>query len=322
MPDTFSVALVIIGLYFAYDYLKNNHHFSLLKFFVFCSLGMLCKIPALSLFSVVIIVVLIKEIPIKRKIIFLTSAFLSFIPVLFWYFYWVPYLYQQYQYPLFFPKEIVEGIKEILPLYHLALEKFYFSSLNSYIAFVCFILGLYFVIRKSDKLIKIGLAIITFVFIVFIIKTGSVFPKHNYYIIPFTPIMALIAGYFIAIIPNKYQIVLLSLICVEAIANQNHDFFIKKSEKYKLNLKLIAEKNIPKKELIIINGGQSPQQIYFTNRKGWTLNEDDVNNSFFIDSLVDLGATYLIIDNTNFSHNFKLPIIYHDKNYDVYKLKK
>ena len=111
------------------------------------------------------------------------------------------------------------------------------------------------------------------------------------------------AGYAINKIPLKFQYLLLGLISVEGIANQQHDFFIKESKQYKLELELelelenITQKFISPEELIIIDGGSSPQDIYFSHRKGWTVDNVDAMNKHIVDSLTNLGAKYLIIDN-------------------------
>ncbi len=60
MPDTFIVSLVIIGLYYAFNYLKKGVISSLIFFFIFSTLGMLCKIPSSSLFCVLSIIIFIK----------------------------------------------------------------------------------------------------------------------------------------------------------------------------------------------------------------------------------------------------------------------
>jgi 4-amino-4-deoxy-L-arabinose transferase-like glycosyltransferase len=322
MPDTFSVSLVIIGLYFAYDFLKNGFRFSLILFFTFCTLGMLCKIPALSLFSVLFILVLIKEINIRRKIELYTASILGFLIVCLWYFYWVPNLISTYHYQLYFPKGISEGIHEITPLIPELLEKFYFSALHSYTALICFFVGTVLLFKSNNRNLIYGIGIITIVFVLFIIKTGAVFPLHNYYIIPFTPILALLAGYSIVQIPLKYQYLLLGLIAIEGIANQQHDFSVKKNQLYKLGLDEITEKFIPEKDLIIINGGASPQDIYFSHRKGWTVENTDVMNLLFIDSLTNLGAKHLIIDKSRIDHYpTKHELLYTDNYYSIYELK-
>jgi 4-amino-4-deoxy-L-arabinose transferase-like glycosyltransferase len=323
MPDTFSIAFLITGLYYAYSFLKNGYKSSLLLFFILCTLGMLCKIPALSLFSVIAIVIFLKEISVHRRIVICSAAVLSFSIVCLWYFYWVPYLLKTYHYQLYFTKGISEGLREIIPLFPELLEKFYFSSLHSYIAFICFIIGLFLFIKNENKLKKFSIGIITFVFVLFIIKTGSVFPLHSYYIIPFTPVMALLVGYFIKQIPLKFQYILLGLIAIEGIVNQQHDFFIKESQVYKLKLEKKVEKFIAREDLIVINGGQSPQDIYFSHRKGWTVDNVLIMTPCYLDSLTDLGAKYLIVDMSHFDQKFiQYESIYSDNHYSIYKLKK
>lgn len=323
MPDTFSVALVIIGLYYAYTYLKDAGKRSLVLFFVFCTLGMLCKIPALSIFSVLGVVLLFKQVTLQRKIVLLTTATFSFLVVCIWYFYWVPYLLDTYQYQLYFPKGLVEGFREILPLIPELLEKFYFSALHSYVALICVFVGGFFLLKRKKKFTILGLGIITAVFILFIVKTGAVFPTHNYYVVPYVPIMAFLAGYGITQLPSKYQYFLLVLIVVEGVSNQQHDFRVRDSELYKLELESITQKLIPQKDLIIINGGRSPQDIYFSHRKGWSIYNDDLNKQQLINSFIDLGAKYLIINIDRLgTEPFKTSheLIHKDKNYLIYKL--
>lgn len=323
MPDTFSVSLMIIGLYHVFCYLKTGAKTRLLYFFLFSTLGMLCKIPALSLFSILFILLFIKELDARRKIAIYATGTVAFSIVCVWYFYWVPYLLETYQYQLYFPKGFSEGINEIAPLIPELLERFYFSALHSFIALACCIAGIVFLIKKKQKRVLFGIGVITAVFILFIIKTGAVFPRHSYYIIPFAPVMALIAGYGIAQLSFKFQYILLVLIAVEGIANQQDDFRIKDSQLYKLGLENITEKLIPEDDLIIINGGPSPQDIYYSHRKGWTVENTSLMNAQYIDSLSNWGAKYLVLDITNFDHQFnQYKNIYSDEHYSIYALDK
>jgi len=320
MPDTFSVSLVIIGLYWCYKYLITGSFLKLFLFFLFATLGMLCKIPALSLIAVIPILIFVKEIPVYRRLIVLTLTTISLAIVSLWYFYWVPYLLETYHYQLYFPKGLIEGFNEIRPLSPEFFEKFYFSSLLSYIAFVFFLAGLFFIYKSRNLYLKIGILVITITFFIFILKTGSVFPQHNYYIIPFTPVMSLIVGYGLSKFPSKYVYIPLILISLEGIANQQHDFFIKNSERYKPSLENIVDKNISKSALIVINGGQSPQEIYFSHRKGWTIDNKMINKED-LNHLKELGASYLIINKKSYTTTIKYyPIIYLSTNYDIYKL--
>lgn len=296
MPDVFSVSLVIIGLYHAYDYLKSNKSTSLILYLSFSGLGVLCKIPALTLLAGTAVVPFLKSIPNNRKISFLITSFLIILITSLWYFYWVPHLVQTYLFELYFPKSMREGVQEILPLLPNLFEKFYFIALESFVAFGFCVIGVYAFVKNENRLYVFSLALITIVFCIFIIKSGSVFPTHSYYIVPFVPVMALLAGYGLNIIPAKYRIWILLVIAAEGIGNQFYDLRQNESQLYKLSLEQLTEKYIPKNEKIIINGGETPQNIYFSNQKGWTLENDFLFDSNYIDSLVQLGARYLIID--------------------------
>ena len=321
MPDTFSIALIMIGLYYAYTYLKEGSKWHLLLYFLFATVGILCKIPALSLFSVLAVTLFIKEIPKQRKQAVYAAGVLSFSIVCVWYFYWVPHLLETYDYHLFYPRGFIEGLMELKDHIPQLLEKFYFNAFRSFIATAFFIAGIYFIVKSDKQMVKWGLSIITFVFVVFIIKTGLVFAVHSYYIIPFTPVMALLAGYALTKIPLKYQYLVLVLISVENIANNQHDFFIAENQKYKLALEYKIADVIPKEDLIVINGGLSPQDMYFTHKKGWTVYNRNVTDTHFIDSLKSKGAAYLIIDQHRLNHEFpQYETVYQDEDYSFYKL--
>lgn len=323
MPDTFSVSLMIMALYAAYTYLIKGKIWSLFGFFVLASLGILCKLPSLVLLSVFVVLPFLKEIQLSRKIgIYLCSS-LAVLVSFSWYFVWVPALNAENGFPLFFPRGFVEGIQLALPLWQGFLEKFYFDAFLSYMAFALFLVGIYFVIKRGNKLLWLALGTYTLVFLIFAIKTGIVFPTHSYYIIPFVPLMALVAGFTLDNISKKWTIFLLLVVSVEAIANQQHDFFIKKSEKYKLTLAPALAKIAKSTEKIIINGSDSPQHIYFANRKGWTAESEQVIRPEFVDSLQKLGAQFLIWDkNASLSFTSEKPVVYETKDYRIYALGK
>jgi hypothetical protein len=295
MPDTFSVSLVIIGVYHIYSYLFENKNASIVWAFVFCTLGGLSKIPAVSLLAFLPLILFSKRTPISRKTFVFITLSLSAICIFTWYFMWVPYLVETYRFQLYFPKGIVEGWNEIYPLMGAFFKKFYFSALSSYLGFVAFVFGCYFFIQKASKEIVWSVALITLTFFVFILKTGSVFPLHNYYILPFAPLMAFVAAYSIVELKSKWQTILLVGISLEALANQQHDLFIKPRELYKLEIEKSIEPFVPRDAKVIVNGGPSPQDMYFTHRKGWSYNNVELTSER-IDSLQKEGALFLIFN--------------------------
>lgn len=296
MPDTFSVSLVILSLFFAVRFLKTGNAWQLLLFGLLSSLGMLCKIPALSLLSFLGVMWFLPTLSRKRVWLVAMTAVLAFVPAAWWYFVWVPHLVATYGFPLFFPKTLLEGWFEILPHGYAFLEKFYFSALHSYLAFLVCLAGIWLLVKKYSWHYSLTLAGFTLVFGLFILKTGAVFPLHNYYIIPFVPAMALCCGVALYHVKYRNALILLTLVGVEAMANQQHDFKVPSHKAYKLSLESLLQAHVPAGEKVVINGGPSPEDMYYAHRKGWSLTNEELLRPNFVDSLAHLGAHYLIID--------------------------
>ena len=302
MPDTFSIALMLIGLYYALLYLRNGERKNLALFFVLATLGMLCKIPALSLMAVLGVIFIIKEIPVVRKRNLLIAGAIGVAITSVWYFYWVPYLLETYKYQLFFPHGIWEGILAIIPVWDQFLQKFYFSGLHSFVAFVFVVWGVYWLVKKNHPVFKWGVLLVSLVFLAFIVKTGRVFSTHNYYIIPFVPVLAFLAGGALTQMKLKMQYFFLLVIGVEGIANQNHDFFVRDDQLYKLELAAVTQDFIPENSLVVINGSPSPQLMYFAHCKGWNAYNEEINNWAVLDSIYQDGASYMIVDLHSYSN--------------------
>jgi uncharacterized membrane protein (UPF0136 family) len=295
MPDTFSVSLVLMGLYLLTIYLEKRRLLHLLGFGVFVALGVLVKIPALSLLAAIPIMLVYKNNNRRTQVIVLGTTFLAVLPALWWYFYWVPDLVRRYEFPLFFPKSLSEGVLEILPIWDQYLEKFYFNALLSYVGIACAVFGLVVFFRKKETgALMAGLAV-TLVFILFTFKTGAVFPTHSYYIVPFVPVLAVLAGNGIAQLSGKWAWIVIALVVVEGIGNQAHDFFIRDNQLHKLGLEELMDNHIPKEALIVLNGGQSPQEMYFANRRGWSLTGEELVYERIVE-LKESGARFLVVN--------------------------
>lgn len=323
MPDTFSISLTIAGIYYGLTFLYTSRTTLLIASTLLLCLGILCKIPALYLLSIFLLSLLDKEVALKNKILFCFAGGIILLVVTSWYFYWVPYLESLHGNQLYYPRSFSTGAKELIQNIGPTAEKFYFSSLQSFIAFLFFIIGLLLIILRREKVLIAVLSLCTFVFLLFIIKTGDVFSLHNYYVIPYTPIMAMIAAYGINEIKNlKLQIAIIALIMIEGIANQHHDFKIKDTESYKLQLETIADRVSKPGDLIAINGGENPQQLYFSHRTGWRLNNEQAKDPLFIRQIKTQGCKYLFINKQylspdNFSNYLK---VFENEHYLVFKL--
>ncbi|MEY4542447.1 MAG: hypothetical protein RL411_524 [Bacteroidota bacterium] len=335
MPDTFAVSLVIIGLSYWVQYCIEIRFKDWILGVIFICLGVLSKIPSACLVAALLPMVWMNQIQQKTKILIFMGAFLSMLPAILWYFHWVPYI-NTFGYPWFISKGLVEGIREILPLWRLLLEKFYFTSFYSFLALAAMIYGIVVCAVKRDKAFWIGVASVTLVFVFYMVKTGSVFPQHTYYVIPFVPVMCLFVGFGLSSLTrfrfgNKLPNALIFLIILEGVSNQMHDHFIKKSEMYKLTLASEVSHHIPKSDLVIINSGVNPQELYFLHRKGWVALNEQVLDINQMNAWIKKGAKYLVFNKSSFKNWVTLDIIessvtpnfemvFENEHYALYKL--
>jgi hypothetical protein len=327
MPDTFSMSLIISCIYFGSNYLENkgnpNKFWNLIFYTLLLTLGALAKLPSAYILIVFLILFLDKEISTQRKLLFSIASFLAIIPVTIWYFYWFPHLVSTYDFWHFsMGKSLSEGATEIIEQLPLALERFYNNALK-YIGFFVFIVGLSFsIIKKNKALLAIfGLSFIGYLII--ILKAGQIFTHHNYYIIPFVPIMALIAGYGLSQIKNKKIVItLLIVIAAEGVLNQQHDINIHTKSIALLDLEQHLNSVSNKDDLILINSNDYPTPIYFSHHKGWSLSNEKINNKSNVEELKVKGLKHIIILKKVFGTAIQLdyPVSFNNENYTIYKI--
>jgi len=326
MPDTFSVSLVLIGLYLGTNYLdRNASKWSLVGSFVLILAGTLSKLPAICLLGGFIPLLLAHQVPANRRLtVFLMLTF-SMIPVGLWYFYWVPYLVETYGFWHFFMgKGMLQGFSELIQHWDTSLKNFYEYSLK-FIGFGAFLLGLIFAFKKKNYRILMVSLVVFIPFMVVVLKAGQTFSFHSYYMIPFVPIMALLGGYFLTLIEKRWLSVLfLTAILVEGILNQQHDFRIKEKEMPILALETVLDQFSRPNDLILINSGEYPTPMYFAHRKGWVDFNEKIAHPDYRRELESKGLKYIVILQRTFGSPMELPeeIIYQDENYQIYQVGK
>ena len=274
MPDTFAVSLIIAGIYFGFKFLKNNNANSIWKealaFFLLLLLGVLAKLPSGYLLIVFVFPIIDASIAFQRKVLFVFLSVVALLPALWWYFYWVPFLVETYGFWHFF------------------------------IGFGLFVWGMFSVYHQKARRIFWIFAVPLCSFSIVILKAGYTFPHHSYYIIPFVPVMALVAGFGLSSIDNKkLRIFLMTAIAIEGIANQQHDFFLKPNSQQLLNLESDLNQISQPNDLIAINSGDVPTPMYFAHRKGWIIHQDDLLNESFRDELKEKGLKFIVVLNNN-----------------------
>lgn len=322
MPDIFSISLVIISLYFAFSFLKTGKWKQLLLFSVLASFGILAKLPVMYIYSIFILPIFSENFNIANKLSLILAGVFVFCVMYWWYFVWGEYLLRTWEYQLFFPKNYKEGPKEFFPYIDFAFEKFYFSAFCSFTAFAVFLSGLFLCIKKRFFL-PLKIILVTFpVFLVFMIKTGSVFAHHNYYIIPFVPVMAICAGWALSLYPKKIYLLVLFVISAESFGAQVSDFFIKNSEKFILTLEKQINEVVPLKEKIALAGSTNPQYLYFAHRKGWSISKEQIFDTAYMNFVYKCGYRHLILVKREFHQYPDYKKISEKKDLIFYRLEK
>ena len=328
MPDTFSISLVIIGIYHVYRYADSMKYIRLLYYVMFVTAGVLSKIPAAYLLVVVAYIVFDKNIALSIRAWIISCSILIFIPVIWWYFYHVPFLTARFGFSHYYMGTgFAQGFHELADNLAPTFEKFYFDALK-FSGFAAFVAGLILAFVKKEKKLLLVTGICTIAFLVFMLKAGRNFYHHSYYVVPFVPVMSLLAAYAVMQIRKEWmQIAFVLIITVESIANQQHDLRIKYSEKYKLSLEAIADSLCEKNTLVAVNGDENPQLMYFLHRKGWTISSEKVADNFFLKELQGKGCEFLFLDKKKsadavFNSLSEYKVVFEDQHFIVYSLVK
>lgn len=328
MPDTFSVSLCLIALYYAFQFFSETNRkkeiVSYLLFLLCGTGGMLSKIPSSYLFSVMIFPLLDKKIELKKKIIFILGAVPSLAAVYWWYFIWSPELVIKFNNRMFFMgKGLIEGWLEIKP-YCVGLLEHFYKFAFSYSGFALCLLALYFLVKNKDRLMFRLMLLLSLSFAVFILKSGYNFVHHSYYIIPFVPVMSLLAGYGLDKLSNvnsgtKWVFVLLIIYGVDNFFRHQHDLRIPKRDHYRLSIAPVINQYIPKDELIATNGGASPVDIYNFERRGYSLEENELTESN-LNILKQRGIKYFVLNRHGSQKVFSAKLLFQNDDIAIYHL--
>lgn len=326
MPDTFAMSIILAGVYFGVCFLfdkKQQKGLYLISYFLLIMLGILAKLPSGILLGIIAILLFNPSIEKHRKIGLISVTAVSLIPAVFWYFFWVPYLVEQFGFWHFFMgKDSLTGLSELFLNGHETCKKFYDSALK-YVGFMVFLFGLFYAVKRKEKKLMLPFLICFLLFFVIMMKAGFTFSHHNYYIIPFVPLMAVMAGYGITCIPSRsWRTIILFAIVIEGIANQQHDFFLKDKQLSLLELESDLNEFTHPHDLIAINSGDFPTPMYFANRKGWILHNEDIDQEGKLRSLWEKGLRCVVVLNDNpvdLSKFSFLRLVHKNSQYSIYQ---
>ncbi|MFY7970733.1 MAG: ArnT family glycosyltransferase [Flavobacteriales bacterium] len=321
MSDTFCVSLVMMALWYGLQYLEQGKAKNLIGYGLLALLGVLSKIPA-GIYLALFIAPAWKCWDKKGRLFsFSLVTVLCIGIVYYWYFIWCVHLSGLSGKWYNIGSSFAEGVHEIHNHWGNVAKRFYFSAFNGFVFFILFVAGLVRLWRERNIRLIYVFGIITFMFAVYAVKSGRFFQHHDYYIIPYVPVMALIAAFGLRFLDNKKIIfTLLAVGMLEGIINQQHDFFIKNNQRYKLTLEDMVNQLAEPTDLIAINGGGDPQLIYFAHRKGWSFDEEEANTDKFWLAYQEKGAKWIIFDRHLFQTPLDFPVAFENEDFLVYQL--
>ncbi|HEY0655301.1 MAG TPA: glycosyltransferase family 39 protein [Chryseosolibacter sp.] len=327
LPDPFALSLCIISLYCALEFLDTGKLLYLIGYASLALLGCLSKISAGTVLSILAIPILNPLVPLGRKIFVGTMSLIILTCVYYWYFIWVPFLNESYQFGghFFMGMDFLKGFGQLVQYLPKTLKQFYDAPLK-YIGFCAFIFTLFITWRKKQKLALIAFILPFASYLAIIIKTGEMLTVNYHYPFMFIPSMALITGIGLQLFFSRRIVyVILCIIAVENVASQFHHFRTKDANLPLTQLEsILDENNVPKNALIAINAPHvhHATPMYFAHRHGWNFPSNQLENSQLLNDLAREGCQYVLILKRVFGTDIKPPReqIFDSEDFALYKL--
>ena len=176
-------------------------------------------------------------------------------------------------------------------------------------------------VRK--KYMWLWIALLCFVpFVLLLFKGGYNSLHHDYYFVPFVPVMAILAAFGLSEMKNqRIAFIFLLAIVLEGILNQYHDFRIKSNEAQLLTLESRLDGIMERDDLIAINSPFVPTPMYFAHRKGWLCSAESLNQAEYITGLKTDGLDFIVVLKNAYEGDMQLPYeeVFSDDIIRVYK---
>lgn len=322
MPDTVAISFALAALFYALKFVEQFSFANFLAFVVLSSLAVLIKIPAVVMLSpaLLILIALFNSKP-CYAILFFLGSILPLIALIYWYFIHNEQLSQESGIWYNTGESLSDAWSSITNNGKEVAAHFYFRTMMAYSALPFIVLGLAQMIREKRVVWLLCSGIILIVFVVYALRSGRHFALQHYYMIPLAPLFAFIAAKGVVSI-RKHALLIAAtfIVCIEAIANQQHDFRIHERNRYKMTLERLMEDNVPEDALIVITGDGNPQGLYLAHRKGWVCSSEQVCDFNYLRKVSAAGAKFLVVDKHKVNLVCSHPVIFENTDFLIARL--
>ncbi|NQV53388.1 MAG: glycosyltransferase family 39 protein [Flavobacteriales bacterium] len=318
MTDTFSVSLVIIGMTLWLEYLDHRKWIGFGVGFALITLGVLGKLPVVVALSL-LWPTFLKAGRSDRWLIVAATSLVGIIAGV-WYYAWVPYLQETFQLDRYFMGASMSETTQFILAHKFRVASVFFQKAMGWTGFGVFIAGLFFVRRKDWNLLAVfglGTALILLV----LLKSGDRFMDHPYYVIPFVPVMVLVASSALERMRPIVLFIAMLAVATEGVVSRWEDQFIKNGAAI-VDLEQRLEPFVGKDETIVVNSQEIPAPLYFAHRRGWVDWNGSLLDAEVRQSLASRGCDFIVILKQRFGKEVRLnlPLIYEDELFLLYPI--
>lgn len=318
MPDTFSCALVIMGIESLLRAIDKGGAWRWIAAALVLSAGVLSKLPAgVLLFPLPL---LFKGQTAKNQIALTLTGLSVLVSVGWWYGVHGPELAREAGTWFHQGQSLAEATSSLWNNAGELAGRFVFGALRTYVGFAALLLGLVSLVRRKEpgSTTRWIVGAMTLGCAALMLRAGFYFHHHDYYIMPYVPAMALMAAVGLEVLPSRWAAAALSVILVEAGLNQQHDFKVPEGEKPKLELSTLAQDHIPLDGHVVVVGQGNPLELYLLNRKGWIHDPAIPLNP---EEYTQHGPAWLLIPIRHAAgFSCTSPVEYHNEHYALYNL--
>jgi hypothetical protein len=299
IPDTFSVSLCLIALYYGVRFLRDGGTARLIAYFILGWLGCMNKVSVAAILTVMAIPFFDPQVTMNRKVWIAVTSAVVLGSVYWWYFQWVPYLNSEFGFHghFFMGLSFEDGLRDIINLWQPTLKRFVVTPFK-YSGFIFFLFGLFVMIRHKMRLRLLAFALPFVAYLAVVVKSGYGFQLNPYYVITFIPPMAFVIATGLASISRRWIVIILLLaIAGEGIGNQIHIFSIREPLKSMAGIESVLDQHTQRDDRIVITGtaDTDPTPMYFAHRKGVTVANAVFDDPNYKERFKAMGMKYVVI---------------------------
>ena len=327
MPDVFSLSLVLTGISIGWDYLEKGRWWRLPLFAFFAGAGLLSKIPSAAAMVLLVVPFFDRRILLSRKVWFALFGALAVGAMSAWYFVWIPWAEQAHHHSWFFHLPLRQAWYELwIKASRYTEDRFVPDALQSRGAYVFLVLGIFFVFFRKNYALLATWLLYSALFLVFMLQVGIVFCSHEYYVIPYLPMMALLAGFGLqqTLKHNGVFLAVLLALAVEAVWWKRGDFFPGAPEAPYTRLRAIVDQVVPAGAKVLAAGKSEPDpaMLYNSGRLGWSERRRALDTTW-LNGEATVGLHYAIFYKTYLPvDTLPYPVLYEDSDFKIFKIKK